>query len=773
MEVAVKIKGSAIKLAVIGTLLGTLTLSAPVSVSRPAFGQGKQPTTLPSDDLSEVLNRRGNVTLRDTSITDAMFVLRKQWDVDMVVSTTIDGSVNASFSNAALREILDALLLSRGFGYRVVGRSIVILPLDQIGALKPLFDSEVIALRSANPNEMKEAVELMLSPHGKVMAMPSTRSLLVLDYPDRIKHVKQRVAVLDQIQSPAPPAAGTRSMEAAQGSTSRSAEPTTPDLEVRVFRPQYVKIATLQPAIDNLISADGRVAIINNEDQIMVADRPEVMNVIEEAVLELDQPRPQVRIWALIYDCSLEDVERLGVNWSSGIFGNTRNADGTPRDQLLLNAITAASPPAGAANGALTAMSIGRNVSLNAVVNALQTAKDSKLLADPNVTVMNHEPAMIQIVTEVPYQQLTQGIQGGSIGTTAFREAGVTLSVTPHIARDNTISMMVNPRFSVLTGFTETDEQPIIDRREAKTTVRVTNGETFVLGGLRQKTKIIDRSGIPGLQDIKTLKIGKLFQYKSETFRESELLVFITPEVVPATATPRPREDAARRFGYEELDLNQPAPKSCLPYLEVDYEHTGGPNKGLRVIETTPLEDISTPIPRAPYESNPNTSATVPPAELPAQARISEQSANRKDPPQKLVERLKGTIKAGPSGGTGGGTGRARSSGSSGGSSGGAGGFGLPFNLSLPGFPGAGSAGNVPDGIQPMKGEAQSTKPGTKSRPSATPIPTTDESAGRTQLRSKPIFSEEPFPTSSPNSDIGKASTRPRVTAVSKVSSQR
>ena len=144
----------------------------------------------------------------------------------------------------------------------------------------------------------------------------------------------------------------------------------------------------------------------------------------------------------------------------------------------------------------------------------------------------------IQIVTEVPYQQLTQGIQGGTIGTTAFREAGVTLEVTPHIARDNTISMLVNPRFSVLSGFTKNDEQPIIDRREAKTSVRVTNGETFVLGGLRQKTKIIDRSGIPGLQDIKTLKIGRLFQYKAETFRESELLVFITPEIVPSIATP-------------------------------------------------------------------------------------------------------------------------------------------------------------------------------------------------------------------------------------------
>ncbi len=753
---------SAMKLAAISAVLGTAPLCELLPGEHAVWAQGKQPTSLPSEELTEVLNRRGNVTLRDTTLTDAMFVLRKQWDVDMVVTSNIDGTINAAFTNATLREILDSLLLSRGFGYRVVGRSIVILPLDQIGALKPLFDSEVIPLRNANPNEMKEAVELMLSPHGKVMAMPSTKSLLVLDYPDRIKLVKQRVAILDQTQlAPSGTGAATR-----PGAPGNAASPAMrgPDLDVRVFRPQYVKIATLQPAIENLISGDGRIALINNEDQILVADRPEVMNVIEEAVLELDQPRPQVRIWALIYDCSLEDVGRLGVNWNSAIFGNTRTADGTPRDQVVLNALTAAAPPAGAANGALTAMSIGRNVSLNAVINALQTSKDSKLLADPNVTVMNHEAAKIQIVTEVPYQQLTQGIQGGAIGTTAFREAGVTLEVTPHIARDNTIAMIVNPRFSVLTGFTETDEQPIIDRREAKTTVRVTNGETFVLGGLRQKTKIIDRSGIPGLQDIKVLKIGKLFQYKSETFRESELLVFITPEVVPTVATPRPREDAARRYGFEELDLNVIAPKSCSPYLEVDYEQNGGPNKGIRVVETIPLEEISTPVPK--LADDPNSANSIPQVEIPGRKRITEQEANRKDPPMSLVDRLKGKLKGGEGGGAGGaggtgGSGRPRS-GSAPASNGGP--LGLPLNFSIPGLPGlSGPASSPPDSLQQMKGEASVGKDGGRAKLNAVPIPTTpEEPVGRAQLRSTPVFSDEPFPEPSTKKDLSRMRLAPK-----------
>ena len=114
----------AIKLTALAALLMSTPLTDLLFDAPSAFAQVRQPESLPSEALTEILNRRGSVTLRDTSITDAMFVLRKQWQVDMVVSANIDGTVNAAFTNASLREILDSLLLSRGFGYRVeIGRA--------------------------------------------------------------------------------------------------------------------------------------------------------------------------------------------------------------------------------------------------------------------------------------------------------------------------------------------------------------------------------------------------------------------------------------------------------------------------------------------------------------------------------------------------------------------------------------------------------------------------------------------------------------------------
>ena len=166
---------------------------------------------------------------------------------------------------------------------------------------------------------------------------------------------------------------------------------------------------------------------------------------------------------------------------------------------------------------------------------------------------MNHEEAKIEIVTEVPFQQLTEGGIVGSFGTTNFREAGVKMLVTPHIAEDETISLVVNPTFSVLTGFTEGDQAaPIIDRREAKTTVRVANLQTLVLGGLRQRTRTAEQNGIPGLKNIPY--VGKLFRWERLTARESELLVFITPELVCYDYSGTPREQCMGETLSQELE---------------------------------------------------------------------------------------------------------------------------------------------------------------------------------------------------------------------------
>jgi general secretion pathway protein D len=336
--------------------------------------------------------------------------------------------------------------------------------------------------------------------------------------------------------------------------------------------------------ITPLLSTVGTLATLENDDKVVVSDLPENIARIEQAITQLDIPRPQVRIWALIYDAGLEDLEACGVNFQSGINGSALAATGDAAQSIMMNSVTA--PVGSPTNGVLTLSTINRLGMMQSVIQALDTSNDSRLLADPNVVVMDHEQAQIEIVTEVPYQQLTQGIDGGQIGTTEFREAGVTLLVTPHIAGDNTIAMQVNPRFSLLTGFTEGDNAPIIDRRETNTTVRIANLETLVLGGLRQRTRIVEKSGIPGLSKVPYL--GHLFKFDRRTARESELIVFITPEIVTPHYRGNCREECIRDNVRTEIELT---PTSPIPFgMEVLRAEKAAANARLNTFKPNSCE---------------------------------------------------------------------------------------------------------------------------------------------------------------------------------------
>lgn len=221
----------------------------------------------------------------------------------------------------------------------------------------------------------------------------------------------------------------------------------------------------------------------------------------------------------------------------------------------MLQAPAAAGDP----SGVMTLMNLSRHVDVTAIIDALNTSQQSKLLADPSVAVVDREMARIQIVSEIPFQQLTQTAAGGNIGTTAFREAGVTLTVTPHIAHDHTIMMKVLPTFSRLVGFTSgASPQPIINKRQAETTVRVANQQTLVIGGLRQRGEIDEFRGIPKLKDIRRFSIGKLFRSYETSRSESELIVFLTPEIITPVYCGKPHEAATYHDSRQQLNVMAP-----------------------------------------------------------------------------------------------------------------------------------------------------------------------------------------------------------------------
>jgi general secretion pathway protein D len=485
--------------------------------------------------------------LHGVSLDKALFMIGDQWNIN-IVAGELKGTVNGTFKQAPLREILDAILLSNGYNYRAVGKSLVICSIEQLGQINPYFQSAIIPVQTADIDEVVQGAQLLKTPKGEVRAIKSARSIVVLDFPDRVKMIRDFVSTLDT--------AGSGRFASAE---SRNGMP----LEVGYFRTQHISAKTAEQALQAVLSKAGRATVMEKEDRLLVTDYADNLEMVEKVMRSIDRPRPQVRITALLYDISLQDIEQLGINWNQQIHGHP-DANGKAQGVIGIDSITAVPFQTGAPGSTLTFMNLSKHFDITAVVQALQGAKDARLLADPNVAVLENEQAMFEKVQEIPYQQLTQTQQGGSIGTTAFKKAGIQLTVTPKIAAEGIIRMVVNPQVSRLVGFTPGDNQPIIDTSSASTTLTVANKQTVAIGGLRQRNETGDFNGIPYLKDLNV--IGRLFRSKDLDVREGELVVFISPEIISYSDEPTCRQRLTEdtiRCRLDQVPEGEGCPPCC------------------------------------------------------------------------------------------------------------------------------------------------------------------------------------------------------------------
>jgi len=583
-----------------------------ISMPAPLNAQGT------NSKVASTLAQRGDLELHQTSLRQALDTISEIWSINIVLGGQIEGNINGTFKDAPLYEILDSILLVNGYGYRPVGDSLVIVAASELGASNPMFRSETFTLQFANVTEVLTAIESLKSRGATLRAVTSANSIIAVDYPQQLALIGKTLQQIDRVASQS----GNRPSPTGEVET-----------DILNYQPEYVSATSLLEAVQSLITADGRAAIVQQENQVVVIDRPNNLRKIRTLLERLDAPKPQVRITALIYDIGLNDEENLGINWNSTFHGRP-DGEGNPQNIFGLSSALAIPAMASDPSGVMTFQTLNGDFDLSAVIDMIRQMDDSRLLADPNVVVVNREEAKIQIVTEVPYQQLTQTSGGGDIGTTAFREAGVTLTVTPRIAVDGTVELDVIPSFSRLTGFSEgLNPQPIIDRREAQTTVRVADGQVLVIGGLRTRIDLHSNNGIPYLKELKY--IGHLFKYRSTEVRESELVVFLKTEILPCPSEMNCRHQDAYAESMTKLEAIPPASKFPWPKMTSPApgvrDSAFGPDPRR---QTMPQEQIS-PYPQQGYPVHPEAMPQYQPQPYqpieiaPPEMPISEQALQR------------------------------------------------------------------------------------------------------------------------------------------------
>lgn len=161
---------------------------------------------------------------------------------------------------------------------------------------------------------------------------------------------------------------------------------------------------------------------------------------------------------------------------------------------------------------------------LNLELSAMESDQRGKIVSSPRVTTANQHKAKIASGTQIPYQQAS------SSGATnvQFKEAVLSLEVTPQITPDNKIIMEL---------FVKKDRVgqiyngvPSIETQNVETQVLVGNGETVVLGGIYEQTERDDVQKVPFFGDLPIM--GNLFKRKIRQNDKQELLIFITPKIM-------------------------------------------------------------------------------------------------------------------------------------------------------------------------------------------------------------------------------------------------
>ena len=314
----------------------------------------------------------------------------------------------------------------------------------------------------------------------------------------------------------------------------------------KIYRITYADIKQVEQALTKVLSKRGSLASSPGSSNIIITDTESNILAINEFIKEIDRETPQILVEVRIYDIKNTDSLDLGIEWEAGRnTGYGTQTAGSPvtgfsRSDPYVTGTFDSTINRAATTGTLDFGILTKHFDMDIILEALQQQESAMLLANPRIMVLDNETASFKAIEEIPYQQLQQGGYQ-SFGTTEFKEVGVELEVTPHLAKDDMVRLHIMPSFSVQVGQVAittigsggssiTSPQPVVDKRSADTIALIKDGQTVVIGGLRKQTVNRDITKVPLFGDMPLL--GWLFRFEGEETVTNELVVFITPKII-------------------------------------------------------------------------------------------------------------------------------------------------------------------------------------------------------------------------------------------------
>jgi type IV pilus assembly protein PilQ len=318
------------------------------------------------------------------------------------------------------------------------------------------------------------------------------------------------------------------------------------ELQVLTRSLSYARAADLRELITTtILSQRGSIQFDNRTNTIIIQDLADRLERAGALITTLDRAEPQVEIEARIVQTTREFARRLGVQWGFNgqatpalgntlptafpnqvqIGGRTGNVQGPGNGgDAVSNAVNLGVGGASSAVG-LALGSINGAVNLDIALSAIERQGQGRILSTPKVSTQNNIEAEITQGIQIPIQTVANNTV-----TVSFRDAALTLRVTPQITAANTVIMRIAMENSAPDFSRAVNGIPPIDTQRALTQVLVSNGETTVIGGIYVSREQSSQDRTPALHRLPLL--GWLFKRDEFTDESRELLIFITPKVM-------------------------------------------------------------------------------------------------------------------------------------------------------------------------------------------------------------------------------------------------
>src|SRR5436190_6155163 len=306
-------------------------------------------------------------------------------------------------------------------------------------------------------------------------------------------------------------------------------------------------VALLKSA--NILSNRGTAFVDPRTNTLIVTDLQERLTSTGQLLNTLDKPQPQVEIEARIVQANKNYSRALGIQWGfngrvdpalgnttpfafpnngnlGGRLGSQGPAAASSTNGSVPTSVNLGVPAANSAVG-LALGAVNGAFNLDVALTALETSGHGKILSTPRVTTQNNIAAEMTQGTQIPIQTVANNTV-----TVTFKDAALSLKVTPQITAAGTVIMSISLENSQADFTRAVNGVPPIDTQRANTTVLVTDGQTTVIGGVYLTREQMQNDKTPGLGNVPLLRW--LFKRDSTHTEDQELLIFITPRIIKA-----------------------------------------------------------------------------------------------------------------------------------------------------------------------------------------------------------------------------------------------